>query len=472
MGNNKKGAQKSAAQQAVEQQNAPNDQQQRINVVQAGDLLNAAKTGGQSVGLSPDATVMALNGLKTMVHDNPNAAEYYGLGEDGVKKINHFTLAGFATVLAIECMSKKSEFAVTMLAKQPEAINAIAEYTGVSIDVKALPAPNEKGEVEVSSSAVKISKEAQKGLKEEVEAANKKVILDPTKIENEDQLKDTLLNILVKGNGNTNFYNKVATAINFYESYLKVKANKSENKDAELAALKEKSRAALFSEIATLLGKCPFSIGGMAKFMYEHTERTKNPVVAFCLLRNASLNENTGMPQIDDNLVADIVKVLIRWYADSQIQETNDRIAGFERDIETLKKDAKKNEKVIKQGAEKIEHAKKHIDEIEAVVTYANMPSREIVDAFAADYVNDKAEGYKFARMMGAKILDTYYPDVKAKEMEQGSLIHNLQQYMGVIFNMFLPPMSRIADYSEANITELKKAESEEKSGEEAEKNQ
>ena len=195
--------------------------------------------------------------------------------------------------------------------------------------------------------------------------------------------------------------------------------------------------------------------------MFEHTERTKNPVVAFCTLRNASLNEKTGMPQIDDSLVADIVKVMIRWYADSEIEVTNNVIAGFERDLETLKKDAKKNAKGIEDGKKKIETAKKHIDDVEAVVNYTNVPSREIVDNFVEDYTDSNREGYKFARMMGAKIMDTYYPDVKAKDVEQSGLVHNLQQYTGVIFNMFLPPMQALVDFSEANITELTKVEEE-----------
>lgn len=458
------GKNKSAAQAAAENQQAPKTNEKKgVEVIQAGDLLNAAKTGGQSVGLSPDATVMALNGLKTMVHDNPKAAEYYNLGEEGVKKINHFTLAGFATVLAIECMNRKSEFAIKMLEKQPEAINAIAEFTGVTIDTKLLPAPNDKGEVEVPSTAVKISKEAEKGLKEEIKIANEETITDPTKIENEEQLKKSLLKILVKGNGNDNFYQKVVTAINFYESFLSIKASKSENKEEELAAIKAKSRADLLSEIAKLLGKCTFTIGGMAKFMFENTKRTKNPVSAFCTLRNASLNETTGMPQVEDSLIADIVKVLIRWYADSEIEEANVRLSNSKKDLEVLKKDEKKNKKAIESGNNVIANIANYIAEIEDVVTYVNVPDRSIVDNFIADYTNDKSEGYKFARMMGSKIVDTYYGGTKAKDYEQDPLIHNLQQYVGIIFNLFLPSTEMLIEYSEANITELTPKKTEEK---------
>ena len=268
MGKNKNAA-KSAAEAAASQQAAP---QQKVEVIQTGDLLNAAKNGGKNAGLSPDGVVTALNGIKSMVHDNPNAAEYYGIGENGVKMFNTFVLQGFATVLAIECMERKSKFAVSMLAKHPEALNAISEYTGITIDTNLLPAPKKDGTVEVPSEAVKVTKEAQKAIKEEQEIAKKKVVLDPTKIETEEQLKETLCHILVKGTGNENFYEKVISAINFYESYCSVEASKKENKEELLAELKKKTKYDFLSEIASLLGKCTFTIGGMAKFtlsLYE-----------------------------------------------------------------------------------------------------------------------------------------------------------------------------------------------------------
>lgn len=479
MGKNNKKAASAAA--AAAEQMAPGAQEngakaqdstnnKGIAVIQLGDLDKLAQTRALA-GLDPNHTVDLLKMMHETYRLDPKAAEHIGIAQDAVDKINRITAIGQVAVLTNEIAIAQTPFAVAMRVSQLEAIKEVAPLLGVTIDTKALPAPTEAGVVEVPSTAVKVSSQAQKAAAEERSAASKKVILDPTQIESEDQLKDSLLSILVKGNGNDNFYNKVSTAINFYESYLSVKANKEENKDELLAALKEKSRADLFSEIAHLLGKCTFTIGGMAKFMFEHTERTKNPVVAFCTLRNASLNEKTGMPQIDDTLVADIVKILIRWYADSEIQETHKCIEGFNRDLEVLKKDAKKNAKAIEQGGQKIKNAEKHIEEIEAVVNYANMPDRAIVDSFIDNYTNSNAEGYKFARMMGAKILDTYYPDVKAKEVEQDSLVHNLQQYMGVIFNMFLPAMHCLVEFSEGNITELKKVETKEEAAGEEVKN-
>lgn len=466
MGKKNKAAE-SAAAQAAAAQAAPEtgksgektDKPSNIAVIQLGDLDKLAQARALA-GLDPNHTVDLLKMMHDTFRLDPKAAEHIGVSAETIDKVNRITAIGQVAVLTNEIALAQTPFAIAMRVSQLEAIKEVAPLLGVTFDSKALPAPNAEGVVEVPSTAVKVSKEAAKAAAEERDAASRKVILDPTKIENEQQLKDSLLNILVKGNGSENFYDKVTTAINFYESYLGIQANKSDDKEAALAALKEKSRCDFLTEIANLLGKCPFSIGGMAKFMYENTERTKNPVVAFCTFRNASLNKKTGMPQTDDAVCADIVKVLIRWYANAEIQETRERIEGFNKDLETLKKDSKKNAKAIEQGNKKIEVANEHIAHVEEVVSYANVPSKDIIESFASDYADSSREGYKFARMMGAKIMESYYPGVKAKEMKQDNLIHNLAQYIGIIFNFFLPAMQKLVDYSEANITELEKEES------------
>lgn len=464
MANEKKSAAKSAAKQAAKQA-APT-----VEVIQTGDLMDKLKdVSNQRATLSPDATVMALNGLKTMVHDNPNAAEYYGMSEDNVKQINHFTLAGFATVLAIEVMQRKSPFALTMLAKQPEAINAISQYTGVSIDTKYLPAPDEKGTIQVPSESVKITKEAKEGLTEEIKIANTKAELDPTKIESEDQLKNSLLNILVKGHGSANFYQKVMIAVNFYRTYLSKKAKDAGNTE-EYENIKKMSTCDILSAIAKFLGKCTFTISGMAKYMFEQTERTKSPVVAFCQLRDANIevNKESGMKQIDDQNIADIVKVLIRWYADTEIQTANESIEKQLENVNLLKKDEKKNAKGIENAEKTIETIKQRISAIENVVSYVNVPDREVIDNFVTNYTDNKAEGFKTARMIGSKIAKSYYPGENMKDVKMESLTHNLQQRMGVITNMFLPPLNQLVDYSEANIAELEKQEPKAKNADES----
>lgn len=465
MGKNKQAA-KSAAEQAAAQQAAPKNKANKqetankpqISVIQLGDLDKLAQQRALS-GLDPNHTVDLLKMMHETYRLDPAAATKLNVSQESVDKINRITAIGQVAILTNEIMVAQTPFAVAMRVTQLEAIKEVAPLLGVTIDTKALPAPKEDGTVELPSNAVKVSKEAEKKVKEEQAAATEKVELDPTKIEKEEDLKKSLLSILVKGNGSENLYDKIATAINFYEAYLGIQAGKAEDPDAARKALKDKSRVDLLSEISHLLGKCTFTIGGIAKFMYENTERTQNPVVAFCTLRDASLNKKTGMPQIEDQLVADIVKVLICWYADTEITITKESIANMEKDLELLKKDEKKNAKGIESGKKVIENAKNHIADVEKVVTYVNMPSREIIDNFPANYTDNKAEGFKLARMIGSKIMKSYYGDVAVSSVKMESLVYNLQQYMGVITNMFLPPLNRIMDYSEANIGELEKAE-------------
>lgn len=455
MGNNKNTA-KSAAEQAAAQQAAPETKvnQQKVEVLQLSDLQKFAeltKTGNMDHNHIMDMIRVQHETFRM----DPKAAEHTGMSQDAIDKINKINAIEQVALMASVATYDNTPFAITMRTAQLDAITEAAAMLGIVIDQKALPAPKEDGTVSLPSSAIKVSKEAKSAIKAEQAAATEKVELDPTKVENEESLKKSLLNILVKGNGSENLYDKIMTAINFYEAYLGIQASKSEDPNAAREELKKKSRVDFLSEIKDLLGKCTFTIGGIAKFMYENTERTKSPVVAFCTLRDASLNKKTGMPQIEDQMVADIVKVLVRWYADTEITTTKEVIKGFERDIEILKKDEKKNAKGIADGKKKIENATKHISDVENIVNYVNIPDRSVVDNFPANYQNNKAEDFKMARMIGSKIIKTYYNDIDVKSIKMDSLVHNLQQYMGVITNMFLPPLNRIMDYSEANIGDL-----------------
>ena len=448
----------SAAQQAAAQQAAPESKAEKkptsINVIQLEDmkkLAEAAKGGGS---LDFNRTMDMIRVQHETFRMDPKAAEHTGISQEQVDAINRINaieqVAFMATVITLD----NTPFATTMRAAQLPAVIEAAAALGIVIDQKALPAPNEKGEVTLPAGAIIVPEDKKEQIKKEVEAEKRSVKLDPTKITNEQQLKDTLLHILVKGNGNENFYEKVSAAINFYESYLSIQANKSENKEEELAKLKERSRCDFLTDISHLLGRCPFTISGMSKFLFEHTEKTKNPVVAFCTFRKASLNKKTGMPQIDDTLVADIVKVLIRWYANSEIAETQRLIANAEKDLKLIK-GKKEHKKAVTEGEKTIAKMKKHIEDIERVVTYCNMPSKDSVSEFENSYNDNKSEGFKAARMIGSKIVDCYYPGVNVKGVKPESLMHNMKQYIGVICNMFLPPLEQMADYSEANFTDL-----------------
>lgn len=470
MGKNKEGA-KSAAQQAAAQQQAPektNQQQNadksQITVIQLGDLDKIAQARALS-GLDPNHTVDLLKMMHETYRMDTSAAQKLNISQDTVDKINRITAIGQVAILTNEIMVAQTPFAVAMRVSQLEAIKEVAPLLGVNIDTKALPAPKADGTVELPSSAVKVSKETKKIVEAEQKIATETVELDPTKIESEEALKKSLQSILVKGSGSENLYDKIVTAISFYEAYLGIQAGKSEDPETARAALKDKSKADFLLEISRMLRNCPFIVTGVAKFMYENTDRTKSPVVAFCTLREASMNKKTTT-NVDDKMVADIVKVLVQWAAESEIATVKGTIGGFEKNIEVLKKDAKKNAKGIEDANEKIKNCKNRIADIEKVITCVNVPERATVDNFAESYKDNKSEGFKLARMIGSKIMNTYYRGISVKSVDMENLAFNLQQRMGIITNMFLPVTSQLTEYSEANLTELEEKTEEESKNE------
>lgn len=441
MSKNKK-ATNSVAKEAAETKQAPSvedKKETKVNVVEIGniDFTKSQKSDG---GLDANHQVDLLKMMHETYRVDPSAATRYGIPQEAVDKINRCTAIGQVAIFAHEILAGKSPFATSMRISQLEVIKEVAPLLGITIDTKALPAPKADGTVEVPSTAVKITAAAKKAATEEIKAAAKKTKDNPNDIENEQELKDALLKILVKGNGSNRFYDKVSTAINFYRAYLGIKANKEGDTESS-EALKNKTNVDILSEIAKLLGKCTFTINGMAKFLFESTQRSKSPVSAFCTFRDASLNEKTGLPQIDDSLVADIVKVLINWYATSEIDAIN-------KGIEILKKDEKKNKVAIDSELAKIKN-------YEEVISYVMNPSRDVADNFIKNYTDNKSEGFKAARMMASKILNSYYRGIDVKKADPTSLQNNVQQYVGVITNLFLSPLDKINDYSEANITEI-----------------
>lgn len=413
-------------------------------------------------GLSPDATVIALNGLKEMVHDNPNAAQYYGMSNEQVMKINQFTLAGFATVLAIEVEENKSPFAVKMLEMQPEAINAISEFTGVHINTKALPAPNEKGEIEVPSHAIEVSEEAKKKIKAEKEIEKKNPTTNPAEIENEEQLSASLSNLLTKGQENVDA--RIKKVINFYRGYLTIQANKAENKEEALAKVKEMTRSQMLEEITNIVGNCPFALTGFGKLFRNHFIKSGTVVSPFCMYRRTSID--TAKDPVDDAFVADVVKILINWSCKSVIANAERTIAEADRIIKKYNKTIEENKDandvaIAKAGIPTWEGQKKQqetiIADAKATLEKFNNPSLDEVDMLIENYngSDDTKEEYKHAHLIVDNIIKTYYKDVDQTKVDKDVLLKNVQQRAGIIVNMFRGSLSQSIAYKESNITEL-----------------
>ena len=448
---------KSAAQQAAEE--AAAQQTPKVENPAVKTAMNGIKSG-----LSPDATVMALNGLKGMIHDNPNAAAYYNLSEDTIHSINVFTLTGFATVLAIEVHENKSPFAQMMLKNQVEAVNAISEFTGVAIDTKALPAPNEKGEIQIPSTAIQVSDDTKKKI-----AAEEKLegVTNPAEVTSPEQLAASLTLLISKGN--EGIIVRMRRATDFYRGYLTIQANKAEDKKAALEEVKNKSYSDLLSEMAAIVGPCPVGLAPQARLFRKNFVNVGTIIGPFCMYRrNADKIDTKGA--LNNDFVADLVRIMITWSCKEEISKAEKGIKENELII-------KKNEEIIKENKNTndvvvakatinthkgyIEMCNNTINEMNGIVIGMNNPSIEDVDNLIDNYnkKDDTDADYKRAHLIVDQIINTYYKGTDLTKVDMNSLLYNVQQRAGIIINLFRGPLDKNEKYSEAYITEIKAAE-------------
>ena len=350
------------------------------------------------------------------------------------------------------------------------ATRLVLANMGIAIpDFKALPQPSAEelkaqgitllpAETRVLNvKANDVSKEVIEQKKKELKAAEK-AITDPSKIENDEQLHDALsaLMVSVKDSPDT----RIQRAINFYQSYLKIQANKLEDEDAKKAELERIgniTRSDLLKEITKIVGTCPFVFGGIGKIYRDQTAQTGSPIAAFCLHRRSATNNKTGKVAHDDSFIADIVKTIIAWTCNSTIDGANQTIAEQKRAIEKHKDD--KTHKVAAETT--IKQMEKKIAEQNDVLNIINNPSFEIVDNLKENFKKDDKEddGYKSARRLVKSICDTYHKGIDITTADEESLLNNCQQRAGIILNLFREGLAQNASYNEANISEIKMIE-------------
>ena len=318
-------------------------------------------------------------------------------------------------------------------------------------DIKLLP-----GEVPVviNVEAKDVDKKAVEKKKKEIEVA-KKAITDPSKIETKEQLHDALSALMTSTINSPD--ERIQRAINFYQSYLKIQANKIEKEDekkAELERVNNIARIDLLTEITEIIGDSPFIFGGIGKIYRDQTAQTGSPIAAFCLHRRSATNNKTGKVAHDDQFIADIVKTIITWTCNSVISGANQTITEQKRAIEK-----RKDDKTHAAAAnEIIRQMEKKIADQEIVLNIVKNPSFDIVDKLAENVAlnNEEEPAYRSARRLIKNVMDTYHKDIDVTTVDPESLINNCAQRCGVILNMFRDPLAKNSNYSEANIGEFK----------------
>lgn len=451
--NNKKGpkvppAPEVKAEEKVVEPEVINDKN-KINVIDANNLVD--QLNNPRPGLDANHQVDLLNGLDRHFMQ-PNAANKLGISQETVDKVNAFTAHGWVAVAATEGMFGTSAFAQTVRQSMLPTIIDAAHDMGITIDQKALPAPSEDGTIQIPSTAIKPSKEAKEQLKKEHEILEKKPNTDPTKIESDAELKDAINFIMADAKSG---WEKIKNAIQFYRSYLSAKANKSDKKEEELAALNKKSNLELLDEIKNVIHNCPIVLSGMGRAMGTFTGSTKSPIVAFCMLKSSATNRKTGECELSDNEVADYTRAIVTWVNELSIENYTTRIAEHEKNLAVLKKDAKKNAEGIKDVEDKIESCKNSIAHCKEIIDMLTNASADTVDSLLTDYADAKSDNNRAARIVFQKVFETYYSDVDLEKNDIATVKHNVQQRAGIIVNLFRDPTTPNMEYNEANLTEM-----------------
>ena len=459
--NSSKGAAETAAKKAAEQQEAPT-QQPKVVLNNNNNPATKGLTQGEKVAYV--GAIQTERAFMLSNVENPSQETIAGL-----------SLLAQATILDIaigEIASTGSAMGRIIAANEGnyKALQAMALERGVKLpDYKALPAPTEEqlraaGIVGLLPSETRVVKVEKKDVsKKAIEKKQKeneaiaKAVTNPAEITSAEQLKASLTAMLVKPITEEGMIDRpdarVQRTIKFYRGYLTIQANKAENKQEAINKVKDMSRVQMLDEISNIVGPCPFALTGTAYFLRKIANETGSPISAFCIYRRGAVPESNGA--IDDQYMADVVRILLIWSCNSRIAECNETITSMER----VMKNEKGSNKVASETA--IRAAKTTIEELKDIITKVTDPSFDIVDNLIDNYnaEDTTTESYKLAHRIVANIMDTYYPEFKGKNLDEDIMLKNVQQRAGIIVNMFRDALTQSISYSESNLTDMVEVE-------------
>ena len=429
----------------------------KVDVLQLGDMEKLGKSYTQNGGLDANRRMDMLTGLRIMFHDDPVVAKNLGLTEETVNTINGITALGYAAALVDEVQFGPSGWSAKMRVSQLEQIKSVMPLLGVQIDTKALPAPDNEGNVTVPAAAIKVSDETKKKKKQEkklnddANSGEKLYLTDHTKIENDNQLHEALEFQLVNANI-TQPVDRLVTSAQFYRAYLEARAEKSDNPEAELAKIHEYTLANLLQDISTMVAPT-FVNSGFGKILCISAETSGCVVSAFNMFKRACYDKKQKKYKYTDDEIAAFVRVLITWYASS-------KIASLGKDIKTLSKDAKANAKAIDGCNNSIKH-------FQGVIDLATNPDFDLINNLPEAYNTKDNANHKKAESIVKSVMETYYKDREIDEIAMPIVVLNAQQYAGVTLNLFRDPLAKCEDYSLEKLVELPEKPAEEEKKEE-----
>lgn len=419
-----------------------------VEVIDA-NKLHAAINTKPSIGLDANHQVDMLMGLKTFFKDDPNAKNVFG--EDLTTRVNNITAIGFISVLTNEVLFGKSEFAARMSVSQRQAVIELAPLAGVTINTNLLPAPEADGTAVITSNAVTVSKETQKAAKKEKAIVDAKPEVDPTKIVDEAQLVKSLVFVLSDTKAEARPAKRMERATELLRSYQLVCAEKTSDETEKknlVEKINSKTISDLLDEVRELVGECPFTTVGLAHYICRTVGETKNPVMAYCLLRNASKNKTTG-ETLSDNTLAAVIRVLIKWNVLTDIEKYKKAIAKAREDF--------KKDKEFEAYTEPI---MKNLNYCNNILEAVTNPNTSCADTLLEKFEAHEANAKSIVRCIAKTFYNIDADTISGRE-DKDELLNAIQQRAGIIVNLFRDPLAQDIRYTEANVTYVPKTEEE-----------
>lgn len=432
--------------------------------VEAAAMLTT--TGGSSMDRNHQVDLLK------MAHDrfflDENASEHTGIPQGTIDKLNHINALGIAVCICNEVKYGTSDFA-TVIRKSalPELTEAMNEI-GVKFDeTKLLPSTEDAEAVEVTGAAVQVSEETSKKLEEDAKAraATAGKVFDPTKIKNEEELKEALSGFLAM-NRDSKLMDSIMQCVNFYKAYRSIEAKRAiesaektlkDTKDKKYKANAEKALASaksnlerinnmsfhdVFREVVNLTGRVGTLTYGIGAHLFNVTATSGSPVSAFCELLDHSTDKNTGVCKYTDNQIADAVRCLVLISAD----------------------EVRSKGKILIEEENKLpekERVQAHIDTANKNIAFADKATSAVLAApgeFVETLKKNFLDGNNFAKKTVISIKRVYYRDVAPEMMAKvkpDSMLDNATQYAGIISNLFRNPSDPLVGYAKENIIDL-----------------
>lgn len=411
-------------------------------------------------GMSADSKVLFVDLVQRRTVEKPRRDSVYS--PEFTEQLNVVADAMLVDVAINEvaCNGSTFRFIANKNPKVHEAFVKLAESMGMQIPaLEALPAPtkeqlNESGmegedtkdKVVIEVTEKDISKEAKQTAKAEASVKNSDVELDITKFKNEDDLRKALTYMM---SAKPSPFVNITEAVAMYRSYLMHNAKSDKEKDE----VKNKSFEDLFTKVTEIVKNCTLVVRGFGSFLYNEVSSKKNPVSAFCILRNAAKNKETGIPYMDDETIAAMLRVIVRWVSVGKIEEQNKNISNAKSDIVTLSKDKKANKKGIEDLEEKIKTYENNIEHINSVLNFVTNPSFDVADKF----LENLSENDQEARRLFGIVTSSYYGKELIENSDMKAIRQNAQIYIGVILNFFCDAALKNGNYTESDFVEITK---------------